>query len=76
MKKSFIRPTTRARLSVVPKKERYNLFKEDSIDEDLSVEHAGMSDSQVEKTLAEFRKGGKRYQYREEHHNHFKIKYW
>ena len=55
------------------RKYRVSEKEEEATDGDEAPE---LSDGEVERQLAEFRAGGKRYQYEEEHQNHFKIKHW
>lgn len=70
---SNVRKTFR-QLSIRQSSRRYHFSeKEEATDADEAPE---ISDSEVDKILTEFRGGGKRYEYEEEHQNHFKIKHW
>ena len=56
--------------------EKRSFKYQESFDLDDIPPDQEISDSDMQKILAEFRGRGERYQYNEQHQSHFKIKHW
>ena len=65
---TFRRPNLRKQGSV-------NIAEQDSIDYAEAMDKE-LSNDELEKALKEFRDEGGRYEYNDDHRNHFAIKHW